>query len=112
MTSTLCEPVRPALSVTTRLTTKVCAVVKVCAEIRFVPFVVMHDGSPGQWITAVPSPKFQATSTIVWPCAVVDELASNTTSSFRPGEAGEKVKFAVGAGGLPTEIVVAADVVD
>jgi hypothetical protein len=67
------EPVRAtgvALSVTTRLTTKVWLVVNVCAEILIVGpgQSVSVAGGTGpvdeQWITAVPSPKFQATSTI------------------------------------------------
>jgi len=36
------EPIRPTLSVTTRLTTNVCAVVKVCAEILIVGEVMSH----------------------------------------------------------------------
>src|SRR5580704_14889676 len=99
LTLVLCEPVRPALSVTTRLTMNVCETVNVCAEILLVGPGQSAGTPPGQWMTAVPSPKFQATSVIVWPCAVTDELASNTTRSLRPGDAGEKVKFAVGDGG-------------
>ena len=50
---------------------------------------------------------------IVWPAAIVDELASNTTRSFRPGKVGENVKFAPGLSDvLPTPIVVPPDVVD
>src|SRR5437870_10579970 len=106
------EPVRPALSVTTRLTTKLPALAYGCGVILlFGPLHCTGTGGPfGQWMTAVLSPKFQATSVIVWPWAVVDELASNTTISFRLGAVGENVKPAVGAGGLPTEIVVTADV--
>jgi hypothetical protein len=71
VTAVFFEPVRAtgvALSVTTRLTTKVWLVVKVCAEILMVgpgqSEIVAGGTGPAkaQWITAVPSPKFQATS--------------------------------------------------
>jgi hypothetical protein len=65
VTGVFFDPIRPALSVVTRLTMNVCAVVKVCAEILFVGPGQSLAAPPGQCMTAVPSPKFQATSTIV-----------------------------------------------
>src|SRR5580704_8544763 len=79
VTGVFFEPIRPALSVTTRFTMNVLLTVNVCAEILFVGPGQSCIEPPGQWITAVPSPKFQATSTIVVPCVLTDELASNTT---------------------------------
>jgi hypothetical protein len=67
---------------------------------------------PGQLVIVALSPKFQAKFVIVCPCAVVDDDASKTTVSPTCGPVGENVKLAVGAGGPPTVIVVAGEVVD
>src|ERR1041384_2983586 len=99
---------RPTLSVTTRLTTYVAALVNLCVMIR----VPLQLESPGQFTIAEPSPKFHASLVIVCPCAVDEDDASNTMSSTIVGVAGEKVKLDVGAGGLPIASAVAADVVD
>ena len=79
--------------------------------------MLTQDGSlgpkgPPQCTIAVPSPKFHATSMIDCPCAVVDELASNTICCPTAGLTGEEVNPAVGDGGLPGTMVWVADSVD
>ena len=63
-----CAPVRPALSVITRLTTKTPADEYAC-EMILVP---TQCESPGQLMIGVLSPKFHARLAIVVPCVVVD----------------------------------------
>src|SRR5262245_22294014 len=99
--------VRPALSVTTRLTANVPVDRKTCVVM---PLLVSHAGSPGQWTIGVESPKFQSSATILLPCASVVVRQSNTTVSPMAGVLGENVKFAVGAGALPIVTAVPAEV--
>src|SRR5438876_8583258 len=70
------DPMRPALSVTTRFTVYCCAVGNVCEIVRF---EAPHRASPGHVMSGVPSPKFHSYFVMVWPCPVVDVAASNVT---------------------------------
>ncbi len=66
----------------------------------------------GHVMIGEPSPKFHARLVIVWPCAVLDDEAhQNTIAMPMIGSAGDEVKFAEGAGGVPTLTTLGADVV-